>query len=332
MLRWGILVSNIAVVSLATVMIIAHSGNNAASYANTSDQTPISPLDELSAADIAVNIARMANLPEVTAVTNYADTINSELETFTIESDVTQIPQIITADIKTLADIQEYTTQPGDTISGLAAKFAVTSDSIKWSNDLANDALEPGRKILIPPMNGIIYTVRSGDTAERIAQSYSISAQQVIAFNDAELTGLLPGKRIFLPNAQKPAPVFSFFARYGSNGYDPGWCTYYAAGRTGAPGGWGHARTWAVNAARTPGWLVSKVPVPGAIAQTTGISGDRVGRSWGHVGVVDQVKYENGQYYIKYSDMNGIAGFNRVGSSDWIPALEKYQNFIYRVQ
>lgn len=314
-------------------MVLAHSGSNAATYgAYDDDSASTSPLDEISAADIAVNIARMANLPEVAAVTNYADTVNAELETFTVNRDITTMPQIITADLKTLADIREYVTKPGDTVSGLAERFSVTSDSIKWSNDLTNDALEPEIRLLIPPMNGIIYTVRSGDTPEKLAQIYKVSAQEIVIFNDAEIAGLIPGKTIFLPNAQKPAPVFNFYVRYGYNGYDPGWCTYYAAAKAGAPAGWGHARTWAVNATRTPGWFVSKVPVPGAIAQTTGVAGDRVGWSWGHVGVVEQVKQENGQYYIKYSDMNGIAGFNRVGYSEWVPALEKYQNFIYKIQ
>ncbi len=313
-------------------MVLSHSDSNAASYGTPQDsQTQVSPLDELSAADIAVNIARMANLPEVAAVTNYADTVNAELETFTVNRDVASLPQILSADIKTLADIREYVTKPGDTVSALAERFSVTSDSIKWSNDLMNDALEPEIRLQIPPMNGIIYTVRSGDTPEKLAQIYSVSAEQIVVFNDAELTGLVPGKTIFLPNAQKPAPVFNFYVRYGYNGYDPGWCTYYAAAHGGAPAGWGHARTWAVNAARTPGWMVSKVPVPGAIAQTTGVAGDRIGWSWGHVGIVEQVKQENGQYYIKYSDMNGIAGFNRVGYSEWVPALEKYQNFIYKI-
>lgn len=332
MVRYGIIAANFAVIGLAGFIVLAFSDSNATNYTNRVDfKASTNPLDEISSADIAVNVARMANLPEANSVVNYADTINSELENFTVSRQTVRIPQIITSDIKTLADIQEYITQPGDTLASLAEKFGVTSDSIKWSNDLTGDSINPGIKLLIPPMNGMIYTVRSGDTPEKVAQTYQLSLAQVVVFNDAE-NGLVPGRRIFLPNAQKPTAAANFSVRYGNNGYDPGWCTYYAAARGGAPGGWGHARTWAVNASRTPGWYVSKVPVPGAIAQTTGIAGDRVGGSWGHVGVVEQVKEENGQYYIKYSDMNGIAGFNRVGHSDWMPALDKYQNFIYRIQ
>lgn len=333
LIRYGIVLANLAIVVSAVAVVVTHSGSNAARFGAAQNSEVANPLDRLSAADIAVNVARMTGLAETTSVTNYADTINSELNGSGLGGDLVRIPQIMTADIKTAADIIEYETVPGDTVSGLAARFGVTSDSIKWSNDLLNDALEPGIKLLIPPMNGIIYVVHSGDTAEKIAQTYKLSAAQVIMFNDAEISGLVPGMRIFLPNAQKPAPVFNFFVRYGNNGYDPGWCTYYAAAKGGAPPGWGHARTWAKYAAQTAGWMVSKTPVPGAIAQTTGITGDRIGGSWGHVGVVEDVKQENGQYYIKYSDMNGIAGFNRVGySNGWVPALEKFQNFIYQVQ
>lgn len=327
LIRYAIVGVNLLIVGFASLMILTHSGGNAANFGAQANDQSANPLDRLSAADIAVNVARLANLPEQVAVTNYADTINAELETFRVDRDIAQIPQIITADLKTMADIVEYITKDGDTVSGLSAQFGVTSDSIKWSNDLVNDALPVGIKLLIPPTNGMLYTVRSGDTIDRIAALYKASPAQIIAFNDIELTGLKPGTRVFIPDGQKPAPVFNFYIRYGDNGYAPGWCTYYAAAHGGAPPGWGHARSWAVNAARTSGWIVSKVPVVGSIAQTT------FSVSWlGHVGIVEDVKYENGEYYIRYSDMNGIAGFNAVGHSGWVPAQGIFQDFIYRIE
>lgn len=327
LVRYGIIIANLCIVGFFIFMVLKYSNTNAATYgARSSDQSPATnPLDQLSAADIAVSIARMTNMAEVNAVTNYADTINAELLTFGDSAGFARIPQIMTSNLKTLADVIEYEVQPGDTVPLLAERFAVTSDSIKWSNDLVNDALQPGLRILIPPMNGILYTLRDGDTPEKLSQLYKVSIESITAFNDTELTGFLPGKRIFLPNAQKPTPVFNFFVRYGNNGYDPGWCTYYAAAKGGAPGGWGHARTWAVGAARTPGWIVSKIPVKGAIAQTTAY------HYFGHVAIVEDVKQEDGIYYIRYSDMNGIAGFNAVGYSGWVKS-DHYQNYIYRVQ
>jgi hypothetical protein len=47
----------------------------------------------------------------------------------------------------------------------------------------------------------------------------------------------------------------------------------------------------------------------------------------GHVAVVEAVS-EDGTM-MKYSDMNGIAGWGRVGYSDWVP-ISFYQHYIYR--
>lgn len=325
--RYGILTGNLLIVIFAVFMVLNNRDSNAATY-NTSVNSELSasPLDRVSASDIAVNVARMTDLPEKSAVTNFADTINAEMETFSVSRDVAFAPQIMSANIKTLADIREYTTVEGDTVGLLAQRFGITSDSIMWSNDLTNNVLPVGIKILIPPMNGIIYTVRSGDTADRIANTFRLPASLVVSFNDTEVSGLRPGMRIFLPNATNPTPRFSFLARYGNNGYDFGYCTYYAAAKTGAPGGWGHAKTWAENAARTPGWYVDKIPTIGSIAQTPTLS------YWGHVAVVEQVKFENGQYWIKTSDMNNLAGWNRVGfDSDWQPSDAIYHAYIHKL-
>lgn len=325
--RYGILTGNLLIVGFAVFMVLSNRDGNAATYtASIDSEVAASPLDRVSASDIAVNVARMADLPERSAVTNYADTINAELETFSVAQDVAFAPQIMSADIKTLADIQEYTTVQGDSVGKLAQKFGITSDSIMWSNDLTNNTLPVGMKLLIPPMNGIIYTVRAGDTAERIANTFRLPASVVISFNDTEVSGLKVGMRIFLPNATNPTPRFSFLARYGNNGYDYGYCTYYAAAKVGAPGGWGHAKTWAENAARTPGWYVDRTPTVGSIAQTRNLS------FWGHVAVVEQVKFEDGVYWIKTSDMNNLAGWNNVGrDAEWQRSDDKYQAYIHKL-
>jgi surface antigen len=116
-----------------------------------------------------------------------------------------------------------------------------------------------------------------------------------------------------------PVSGTSFSFSFGGVGYPEGWCTYYAAARSGAPGGWGNAATWAYYAALTPGWSVSPIPRKGAIAQTTA----------NHVGIVEDVRIVNGQYQIKYSDMNGLAGFGRVGYSGWVSSTDPFQNYIY---
>jgi surface antigen len=242
-------------------------------------------------------------------------------------------PQIVSTALKSRDDIKTYVAVAGDTVSTVAQKFGITSDSIKWSNGLTSDTLALGTKLVIPPVNGVVYTVKSGDTVQSLAAKYKASADQIVAYNDAEIAGITPGEQLLIPNGQiQAAPARatgggggvylaggSFTPQYGSNGYDYGYCTYYAAARSGAPGNWGNANTWAYYAALS-GWTVSSTPRPGAIAQTSA-------GYLGHVAIVEAVSADGSQ--IKYSDMNGIAGWGRVGYSDWVP-VGHFQHYIYR--
>jgi N-acetylmuramoyl-L-alanine amidase len=298
----------------------------------TSEGQAANPLDQLSSSDIAVHLARMASLPESTAVVNQADTINGQLAYSSADNKVVAKPQIVSTATKTRFDIQRYVSAAGDTLTGLSAKFGVTSDSIRWSNGLTNNNIPAGRELFIPPVNGIIYVVKPGDTADRLAADYNANKEAIIAFNDAEVSGLPIGQRIVIPDGTKASSAYNVAsyggasvawgstAIYGYNGYDYGWCTWYSANKVSVPANWGNANTWDNYAARS-GWTVSTVPRVGAVAQT-----DAGGL--GHVGVVEAVS-EDGTM-IKYSDMNGLAGWGRVGYSDWVPARSKYQRFIYR--
>jgi surface antigen len=98
----------------------------------------------------------------------------------------------------------------------------------------------------------------------------------------------------------------------GGNLYTYGYCTWYVANKVAVPSNWGNANTWD-NRAALSGWVVSPIPRAGAVAQT-----DR--GSEGHVAYVEAVS-EDGTM-IKYSDMNGLAGWGRVGYSDWVPASQ----------
>ncbi len=270
-------------------------------------------------------MARSTGLTESVAVTNQADSTKIMNAVAPADTAVIAKPQVVSTDVKTGGDIQTYVVQPGDTLPSVAAKFNVTSDSIRWSNELRSDTLRPGTELVIPPITGIVYTVLIGDTPDSIAQKFRANKDQLVAFNDGEVSGFTPGQRIVVPNGQKitaVADIGAFSPQYGYNGYDPGWCTWYAASRVNVPTNWGNASTWD-DRARASGWTVSQVPRAGAIAQRNG--------GWGHVGIVEDVRQAaDGSWEIKYSDMNGLAGFDHVGYSGWVPAIGKYQNFIYR--
>lgn len=284
---------------------------------SSSVSSVVNPVDQLSSADIAESVATLTNLPEATAIRNQAETVNAELAVTPAEDVVAAKPQVVATAFKSRFDIQSYVVQPGDTLASVAAKFNITSSSIQWSNSGVASTLTAGSKLTIPPVTGIVYTVKPGDTPASLAQKYSSSAATIVAINDAEISGLTPGEQIIIPNGQQPAaPVYNFFASYSSggasNGYDFGYCTWYIASQISVPTNWGNASSWSYYAALS-GWNVSSTPTVGAIAQTPYAAGGQ-----GHVAIVDAVSPDGSQ--IQFRDMNGVAGWDRVGYSGWVSA------------
>lgn len=336
-IRYGLLTVNILILASLLVFVInkpdASSQPTSAVSNSISGGTAVNPLDQVSSADIALTVARLSSLPETTAISNQAQSQAAEVALATTSNNVVNKPQVVATALKSSADIKDYTSVAGDTVSSIAAKFGVTSDSIRWSNNLTGEAIAAGTAIRIPPVNGIVYTVNSGDTPESLAAKYGTSKEKIIAYNDAEISGLVVGKRILIPDGVKQAAAQTNFRAavtgafawgsapmYGSNGYDYGYCTWYVASRIKVPNNWGNANTWAYYAP-SAGWTVSKRPTPGAIAQTTG-------PGYGHVGIVTEVSDDG--LMIKYSDMNGLAGWGRVGTTaNWVPA-SRYNNYISR--
>jgi surface antigen len=330
--RWGIISGNIALLMLVSVFILINRSpsqtarSSALNGAVASASTASNPMDQLSSSQIALQVALMTKVPELTATRNQADSEAALLASIPTDSQALSKPQIISTSAKSRYDIKHYVVVAGDTADSVAAKFNLTVASITGSNNLTSSALKTGTSLLIPPANGLVYQVKSGDTVSSIVNKYGADNDLFVSVNDAE-GGVKAGSYIWIPNVAVPtyaaAPrasysVASFSPNYGYNGYDYGYCTYYVASRIAVPSNWGNANTWDNYARATPGWSVRLTPVAGAIAQT-----DRGGE--GHVAIVSAVSPDGTM--IKYSDMNGLAGWGRVGNSDWVSA-SRFEHYI----
>lgn len=331
LIRYSLLVANSGLLALV-IFFITNAPTSSRSIQQNALTSPgeiakiAGPLDQVSSADIAVHIAREVGLPEANSVVNHADSVSAIEAVAPADKAVVAKPQLVSAALPSRKDIHEYTVLPGENISAIATKFGVSSENIRGSNGLTGDWVAAGRVLVLPPAgtSGIVYKIKAGDTPDSLAQRFSASKDAIITFNDAEVTGLVIGEQILIPDGvvAARAVTYNYYVFAGGGGsYDRGWCTDYASRKGGAPGGWGNANTWAFFAARTPGWAVSATPRVGAIAQS--------GSGWaGHLGIVDAVSDDGTM--IKYSDMNGLAGWGRVGYSDWVPTYSAFQKFIYR--
>ncbi len=296
------------------------------------------PLDKLSSADVAVHIARATAMPEATAVVNEADSVKANLTVAATDESVIAKPQIVATALKSKKDIKKYKTVQGDTLSALATKFGVTSDTIRLSNNLSTETLDPGKELTISPVNGLVYTVKAGDTPDSIASTYGTNKEQVVAFNDAEITPFKPGDQIVIPDAQQPIRIntaravyaadasagyaFGNDAIYGDNGYARGNCTWWTAFRRmqvgkPVPKNLGHAITWNIKARQFDHPLpTGNLPQKWAVLSLPGMN---------HVGFVENVN-EDGS--VEVSEMN-VAGFNRVNHKTLSAAEAARYQYIY---
>ncbi len=297
----------------------------------TTPAVPQLSVDQLVATNVAAGIAERAGLPVATNIANLSLSLSAESQLAQQNSNAISKPQIIQAAANS-RDIKTYTAKAGETVTQIAAQFGLSPDTIKFANNLNSDAVEVGRQLTIPPVDGLIYTVKSGDTIDSIANKYRADLQRVVAYNDLELSGVSEGRKIIIPAGSLPAEERPGYvsprnaARSGAynggystlnaqiasassgNRYAFGNCTWYAYERRaqlGRPVGsfWGNAATWSTGARMAGGYLVNNTPEPGAVMQNGG--------GYGHVAIVESVGSDGS---ITISEMNYLGNFNRVTS------------------
>lgn len=105
--------------------------------------------------------------------------------------------------------ITTYTVSPGDTLSGIANKFDISVNTIRWANDLSEkSSIRVGQKLTILPVTGIQYTVKKGDTISGIATKFDVSQSAILEYNDLDSENkIVPGLEMIIPDGEPiPAP------------------------------------------------------------------------------------------------------------------------------
>ncbi len=112
---------------------------------------------------------------------------------------------------QTGAEIKIYIVESGDTISGIAEKFGLSSETIVWSNQALEynpDLLSVGQELIILPIDGVYHQVGGGDTIAGIAATFTVEQEAIINYplNNVDPNTLLihPGEWLVVPHGNKP--------------------------------------------------------------------------------------------------------------------------------
>lgn len=221
-----------------------------------------------------------------------------------------------------------YEVKNGESLKDIAARFNVSTSSIRWSNFSALKSMSKdvtaGMKIMIPPVDGVVVTTQQGDTPLSLGNLFHVDPSGIVDFNYLRTTEQDPiaagtvivipggtGASFETPGSSSSAAVLLPAAHGGNGGYSIvsvggsypvragnrfsfGYCTWYVDNRRAVP--WlGNAWEW-FGQAQSYGWATGQTPRVGAIM----VSWES---SFGHVAIVDAVN-PDGSYIV--SEMNFV--------------------------
>ena len=103
-----------------------------------------------------------------------------------------------------------HVVRPGETLSGIGAKYKVPYKIVKEFNHLKTSRLRVSQKLIIPTTPALLdkykfrfapnsYTVRSGDNLNRIAKRYKISLNKLKKMNKKKSNTIHVGEKLIVP-------------------------------------------------------------------------------------------------------------------------------------
>ena len=106
-------------------------------------------------------------------------------------------------------EIVEYVVQPGDTLLTVSQNFGISLNTILWANNLNEySVIQPGQKLIILPISGVIYHVKKDDTLSEIAKTYKGEMPDILSFNELSTEGdIYIGDILIIPNGVMPSLV-----------------------------------------------------------------------------------------------------------------------------
>jgi surface antigen len=227
----------------------------------------------------------------------------------------------------------KHVVKRGDSLAEIANSNNINISTLRWANGLTNsDYITPGDKLIVPKKDGVWISVDSKAKITDLVEKYSANLKKTLIFNGLNKKDELEkGDKLLLVGGEKQEPVQvasvttqqqiseSKYSSGGSsyNTFPYGWCTWYVASRKNIP--WiGNARDWLPNS-RAMGYQTGHTPAVGSIIVLNE-------SWWGHVAIVEAI-YGN---QVKFSEMNGVAGWGRVNTRTIPSYSTKILGYIYK--
>jgi murein DD-endopeptidase MepM/ murein hydrolase activator NlpD len=104
--------------------------------------------------------------------------------------------------------VTAYTVEAGDTIASIAAKFNVMPETVMGSNAIwdAEQELDPGEILQVPPIDGMYYVPHAGDTLDTVARYFQADPSLIIGYGPNNLSDgtVKVGQPLVVPSGMMP--------------------------------------------------------------------------------------------------------------------------------
>ena len=114
---------------------------------------------------------------------------------------------VVTVAAADVPEIPKYVVKKGDTLSEIASSYGVSTDDVAFANGFADDGINVGETLVIPPGRGALYIVKPGDTIASVASKFKVEQAAIMTYNRLyfEPEHFAPDQLIFVPGAVVPA-------------------------------------------------------------------------------------------------------------------------------
>jgi len=105
--------------------------------------------------------------------------------------------------------VKTYVVEGGDVLGSIAESFGVSMFALAYSNNIVDpDSIQPGDKLRVPPVEGVLHVVKKGESLNGIAKKYSADTAEILTYNGLPADGsvLNIGDELVIPNGEPPAP------------------------------------------------------------------------------------------------------------------------------
>jgi len=115
-----------------------------------------------------------------------------------------------------------YTVKAGDTLSGIAVDYGISTSALRAANNITGDLIRVGQVLRVPldeqavvaltetptpsadEGDKVIHTVVARDTLSQIARSYGVTVAEIVAANNLSSDVIRVGQRLIIPVTPTP--------------------------------------------------------------------------------------------------------------------------------